>query len=147
MDLDSILTMKLENDSFDNEVNKDEIIMFGGYDDNPTEVEYFDRLLDSLRPHFEIIKRWALSQDRMPCGDEVNDYKFSFSDGENICFSMRAWGDFAQSIVGKKEGYMKYYMRWGAPDSRLKFKDEVGKEYGIFKFGKQEFTGSFGGVG
>lgn len=91
------------------------LIMFGGNPDNPTEEEYF-RDIDpdgKIRPHFELIKKWALSQDVIPGGVDVNDSYFMFSDGRAIAFSHRGWGDFAQAIAGKREGYMKYYWSIG----------------------------------
>lgn len=46
------------------------------------------------------------------CANRITDHiLFSFSDGSKpIGFSWRAWGDLMDAIVGKKEGYMTYYM-------------------------------------
>ena len=41
---------------------------------------------------------------------DINGWVFKFSDNKVWGFSWKGWGDFMQSIVDKREGYMKYYM-------------------------------------
>jgi hypothetical protein len=38
------------------------------------------------------------------------EHFLQFSDSKTISFTRRAWGDFVQAVVGKREGYMAYYM-------------------------------------
>lgn len=90
----------------------------GGDSSNPSWEEYVAGFRDDLRPYLELWKTWILSQSPIPCADEIcNDYHFEFSDGKKLGVSWRAWGDLAQAAVGKREGYMTYYMRgWSSPD-------------------------------
>lgn len=86
--------------------------VFGGDMSNPTWEKYIDNWQEHVHPHLELIKNWILSHDIIPTGDEFcNGNYFKFSDGKKIGFSWRAWGDICQAAVGRREGYMKYYMR------------------------------------
>lgn len=87
------------------------LTIFGGDRSNPTWDEYLENADADVRPYFLIIKEWVLGLPTLPCGDELNIFHFKFSDGMHIGFTWRAWGDFVQAVVGKHEGYMKYYMR------------------------------------
>lgn len=87
--------------------------VFGGDTSNPLWEEYYQEAEDEYKPHILLIKEWVLQQDKIPTGEDLNRKYFVFSDGEVFSFSWRAWGDLAQAIVNKKEGYMRYYMDRG----------------------------------
>lgn len=89
------------------------IPIHGGDDSNPTWEEYLKYYKEYIRPHFELLKRAIEELDWVgKTSDEIcNDYYFVFSDGERFAFSWRAWGDLMQAIVGRREGYMAYYMK------------------------------------
>jgi hypothetical protein len=86
--------------------------LMGGDDTNPTWEEYLDVYNEEAKPYFDLIRKaieelgWVGSTGEQ----KANDTYFVFSDGESITFSWRAWGDLMQAIVGKREGYMMYYM-------------------------------------
>jgi hypothetical protein len=86
--------------------------LFGGDDRNPSWDDYLSDFKEEFQPHILLIREaieklgWVgETADR-----KANDTLFSFSDGQNIGFSWRAWGDLMQAIVNKNEGYMVYYM-------------------------------------
>lgn len=79
-------------------------------DSNPWE-ELLSEYTDEYKPHMELIKKWVLLQDATVFGEDMNELCFSFSDGSFFDFSFRAWGAVMDAIIGKKEGYMAYYMR------------------------------------
>jgi hypothetical protein len=88
-------------------------ILMGGYDSNPTWEEYLDLFNDEARPRLELIKEYIEKSDwiyKITAEYFCNDNHFRFSDGKEISFTWRAWGDLMQAIVGKREGYMAYYM-------------------------------------
>lgn len=87
--------------------------IMGGDDSNPTWQEYSDSVKDEYKQHFELIKKaiedngWiGMTGERQ----QNENISFKFSDGIHYRFTWRAWGDLMQAIVGKREGYMKYYM-------------------------------------
>jgi hypothetical protein len=41
--------------------------------------------------------------------DKVENDIWFLIDDKAIAFSWKAWGDLMQAIVGKREGYMRYY--------------------------------------
>jgi len=86
--------------------------ILGGDDSNPTWDEFVGGFIESFHPHLNLIKEALekLGWIGYTGGDKANKTYFMFSDGSNIGFSWRAWGDLMQAIVNKKEGYMKYYM-------------------------------------
>jgi len=90
-----------------------EIIIYGGDTNNPSWEEYYQDVEDEYKPHMLLIKEWVLEQDKIPTGEDLNEKYFVFSDGVIFGFSWRGWGDLAQAIVNKKEGYMRYYMDRG----------------------------------
>jgi hypothetical protein len=87
-------------------------IIAGGDPGNPLWDEYYQDTIDEYKPHMSLIKEWVLEQDKIPTGEDLNGEYFVFSDGLAIGFTWRGWGDLAQAIANKKEGYMKYYMTW-----------------------------------
>lgn len=87
------------------------IPLLGGREDNPTWEEYLSEIKNEYIPHFEVMKEKIEKENLIgSTGQEMNDVGFLFSDGKGICFSWRGWGDFMQAIIGKREGYMAYYM-------------------------------------
>lgn len=82
------------------------------------ELQYFSMLPPKQRPYFYLVKDWALSKKRIPFSDEIEEYCFLFSDGKYIAMGGRTWGEFAQAIAGKGEGYMEYYSYRGGRESR-----------------------------
>lgn len=86
-------------------------VMFGGMRNPPSWETYIKSCIrPGRRRHSRLMKKWLLKKPRILCGDEVNNISFRFSDGVIIAFTCRGWGDFAQAVVDKREGYMKYYM-------------------------------------
>ena len=84
----------------------------GGDTSNPDWQEYLESFIEEIRPYLEVAKQWVLSQHPYPCSNEIcNDYELLFSDGKRFMPTWRAWGDFVQAAVGKREGYMHYYYR------------------------------------
>ena len=86
--------------------------IMGGNSDNPTWAEYLKDYKTKYKPNIRLVRRALIEMDLIgECASEwANDLYFVFSDGTNIGFSWRAWGDLMQAIVNKKEGYMTYYM-------------------------------------
>ena len=91
---------------------KEPIVMLGGDPTNPDWYEYLDKLKDEFRPHFVLIRGAIerLGWVGEKADSHANDVWFAFSDGTSVGFTMRGWGDLMQAIVGKREGYMAYYM-------------------------------------
>jgi hypothetical protein len=91
---------------------KDWIPILGGDDSNPTWEEHLNSFKESLQPHIKLIRRAI--EDKGWVGETgqsiANHWYFVFSDGVAMGFSWRAWGDLMQAIVGRREGYMHYYM-------------------------------------
>ena len=86
--------------------------IMGGNPDNPTWEEYLEDFNEKYHPHFELIKKalHELEWIGETADKKANYYGFVFSDDTKISFSWRAWGDLMQAIIGKREGYMAYYM-------------------------------------
>lgn len=83
----------------------------GGMQENPTWDEYIDMFLDQWHPHLNALKKFIEDNGMIgTTGEQTNEVTFKFSDGTHWGFTWRAWGDLMQAIVGKREGYMKYYM-------------------------------------
>lgn len=87
-----------------------EVIM-GGDDLNPTWEEYISGIDAIHEIRIELIRTALEEMDLI--GEKAcsfaDDLYFVFSDGHALAFTWRAWGDLMQAIVGKREGYMKYY--------------------------------------
>lgn len=93
------------NDSYD--------AIMGGMNSNPTWEEYLDDYENEFHPHIELIKKAIIDNGWVGMTGEQKqneNISFKFSDGNHWGYSWRAWGDLMQAIVGKREGYMKYYM-------------------------------------
>jgi hypothetical protein len=87
-------------------------IISGGDSSNPTWEEYISQYADYFKTQIELLKLAVTEWGWIgKTGEDIcNDYIFVFSTGERIGFTWRAWGDFMQAVVGKREGYMMYYM-------------------------------------
>ncbi len=85
--------------------------LWGGLDPPPNWVEYLADFEADYRPTIEAARRWLEAREgAIPmAGDWCNDNYLRFSDGTTLTFTWRAWGDFAQAVVDKREGYMAYY--------------------------------------
>ncbi len=105
------LTVQLRS-SHGREDPKDISSIWGGnFLDGGTWEELLECYHDDFHPHLEALKQFVVDQDLIgTTGEDQNDWWFKFSDGKKVGFTWRAWGDFMQALVGKKEGYMKYYM-------------------------------------
>lgn len=91
---------------------KEPNIMLGGDPTNPNWSEYLDNIKDEFRPHFLLIRDAIerLGWVGETAESHANSVWFTFSDGVSVGFTWRGWGDLMQAIVGKREGYMAYYM-------------------------------------
>lgn len=88
------------------------INMLGGDSSNPSWDEYLADYKDEFQPHVILMKKCIEENNLVgeTGGKMANDWCFKFSDGYVFTLSWRAWGDFMQAVVNKKEGYMAYYM-------------------------------------
>lgn len=87
-------------------------IEMGGDSSNPTWEEYISDYRDEWQKYIKLIRK-AIEDSGLlgiKADNFCNNHYFQFSDGESIAFTWRAWGDIMQAIIGKREGYMKYYM-------------------------------------
>jgi len=85
----------------------------GGDSSNPTWQEYVDGYKEEFHPHLELLKKCITDNGLLGEtgeGMQRQGISFKFSDGQHLACSWRGWGDLMQSIVNKKEGYMRYYM-------------------------------------
>ena len=82
----------------------------GGSNLTPTWDEYLAKFQEDHRPHLELIRKGIEAKNWVgESGDPIaNHWNFFFNDGEVMGFSLNAWGDLMQSIVGKREGFRKY---------------------------------------
>lgn len=105
------LTLEIKNSGVDTD-DENYFSIMGGMDSNPTWEEYLSQYMDEYKPHVNMIRKAIEELGWIgTTGEDVANYNaFCFSDGTVFGFSWRAWGDIMQAIVGKKEGYMKYYM-------------------------------------
>lgn len=83
----------------------------GGNPENPTWEEYLADFSDDFHPFLEAIRKHCEDNQLDLYGEDMNNGAFLLSDGRQIGFTWRGWGDFRQAMVGKREGYMQYYMR------------------------------------
>ena len=95
-----------------NQIDENMIVLCGGRHDNPTWDEYLKDVSSEWKEKMNVLKEFVKKSDyyKITADKFCNDNHFRFSDGREIAFTWRAWGDFMQAIVGKREGYMKYYM-------------------------------------
>lgn len=116
------LTVKMVEHREDSDLPEDDshITLLGGDTSNPSWEQYLEQYKDEFRPYLLSMKQWftekfydSLTNDfvNVPTGSDLcNYYHWEFSDGKKMFLSWRAWGDFAQAVVNKNEGYMTYYM-------------------------------------
>jgi hypothetical protein len=105
------LTLQIVFDEAD-EAGENATVVMGGLNISLLWPEYLDRVIAAdLRPHVELIRQAVeeIGWIGKTGGEICNYHQFKFSDGVEIGFTWRAWGDFMQAIVGKREGYMAYY--------------------------------------
>lgn len=73
--------------------------------------DWQDMFLYEYKIYWNVLKQKIIDDNLIgKTGEWQNEKLFKFSDGKIFGFSWRGWGDFMSAIVGKKEGYMKYYM-------------------------------------
>ncbi len=94
------------------EYSEDCKIITGGHSEPKLWDEYLLSFKDEYQPHILLIRKAILELGWVGEKAEykANQWHFVFSDGVKFGFSWRAWGDLMSSIVGKREGYMYYYL-------------------------------------
>lgn len=94
--------------------NPRHVIELGGRSPAPASWDdYLVEYVEEFRPVLMAIKECCEREGIVgTTGDAMaNDHYFAVEPGGwEVSFSWRAWGDLMQSIVGKGEGYMAYYM-------------------------------------
>ncbi len=102
------LTVEVVQDEQDENI----VIVTGGRADNPTFEEYISDLTPEWKEKMKVLKYFLKESEyyKITADRFCNDNHFRFSDGREIGFTWRAWGDLMQAIVGEREGYMTYYM-------------------------------------
>ena len=85
--------------------------LWGGIDPPPSWREYIEDFDPDFRPYLKAAREWLLAREGpTPTAAEwANDHYLRFPDGQVLSFTWRGWGDFAQSVADKREGYMAYY--------------------------------------
>lgn len=107
------MTCEVTNDKPEYGVNPKYHIISGGLGYNPKDFEeYLDVFKDETQPYLRLIKEVIVDNGMLGYTAEqcCNETLFKFSDGTYISFTWRGWGDLMSAMVGKGEGYMKYYM-------------------------------------
>ena len=89
-----------------------EVIMGGRDLENPPDWNgYLEYFIPEVHPYMETLKKFVTEEGLIGSKGQHHDTNaFEFSDGTIYGFTWRAWGDFMQAVVGKREGYMTYYM-------------------------------------
>ena len=86
--------------------------IFGGDPSPKRWRKFLSGFYPEFRPYAIAIKNALIDNGLIPSYgmSYSNEFVFTFSDGSKpVGLSTRAWGDFVSAIVGKKEGYMRYY--------------------------------------
>lgn len=94
------------------EEHPDSAIMLGGRPYALTWAEYLDEWRDEWVPRLTALRGYVASNGMvgMNAGEaQTQTHYFRFSDGATLAFSARAWGDFMSAVVGKREGYLRYF--------------------------------------
>lgn len=87
------------------------ISVLGGDTRNLSWEEYLDEIKDDYKPHILLLKKTIQENGLIGyTGKDAEQYTFKFSDGIDISFTWRGWGDLMAAIVDKREGYIAYYM-------------------------------------
>ena len=86
-------------------------VVMGGMDPPPSWDEYLAQFSDKLQPHMVALREHIESSGLLGrTADTIcNEHFFRFSDGAEVAFTWRAWGDLMQAVVDKREGYLEYY--------------------------------------
>lgn len=73
--------------------------------------EYLDDFTEEFQPHVLLMKKCIEENNLVGAKADkmASDWCFKSSDGYIFSLSWKAWGDFMQAVVNKKEGYMAYY--------------------------------------
>jgi hypothetical protein len=89
------------------------ITILGGDNRNLIWEEYVAEYTAQVATYFRLIRLYLEAHDLIGgvYGSDMDEMVFGFADGWRMGFTWRAWGDLMQAIVGKREGYMRYYMR------------------------------------
>jgi poly-D-alanine transfer protein DltD len=95
-----------------NDLSGQHAIFMGGDPTNPTWEEYRAEFKDEYQPYIDAVRECIERNGWVGrSGSEMCNYgHFRFNDGQTLTLTWRAWGDLMQAIVGKREGYMAYYM-------------------------------------
>lgn len=107
-----LLCWEVREDGTEDYDSGDWIILSGGDPDSPIWTEFIAGFERSITGHLEVARLWLESRDGgIPRAEDwCNDHYLDFSDGKKLSFTWRGWGDFAQAVVGKREGYLAYSM-------------------------------------
>lgn len=103
------LTVHLKYEPIDGECEGS--IIWGGDNSNPTWKEYLNQFSSKWKKYMRLIRKCIKENELLgkTAMEVCNDIYFEFSNGKQISFTFRAWGDLMQAIVNKREGYMVYY--------------------------------------
>jgi len=85
----------------------------GGNATNPTWKEYLNEYDENFISRVKLIRKSIENNGLIGyTGYKIQELgiSFKFSDGVHFAYTLRAWGDLMQAIVGKREGYNAYYM-------------------------------------
>ena len=104
---------ELASSGFDHEKPR-HFTELGGDSSNPTWKQYLLSYKNELQPYISAIKECIKRNEMVgKYASEIYsttaDLHFVFEDGTRFAYTWRAWGDLMQSIVDKREGYMRYY--------------------------------------
>lgn len=85
--------------------------LMGGDPDPKTWEEYKSQFNEDYQGHIQAARQAFEESGLIGClaMEFCNNVDVEFSDNTSLTFSFRAWGDFMDAIIGKKEGYMAYY--------------------------------------
>jgi hypothetical protein len=93
------------------------ISLSGGLLDAPTWADYVERFAPHAQIAVTMARAWIEAAELVGLhGDEFQDWEFALPHDMRLGFTQRAWGDFMQAIVGRREGYQAYYHRWTSDD-------------------------------
>lgn len=91
-------------------------VQWGGIDPAPSWDEYLESWVEEFRPVILAMRKAVEESPWMRATADAfcNGHYFALSEPvmgvTNFAFTWRAWGDFMQAIVDKREGYLAYYM-------------------------------------
>ena len=91
------------------ELKKRREIILGGWVNGQDFEKYLKEMKPSLRKYLKVLKNSGLWKGLY--GEDMNNVCWEFSDGKIISMTWRAFADFRAAVEGKKESYLRYYMR------------------------------------